>query len=162
MTPEHLALIDAIMTLPETSLDKEMQRRIAAINAVIVYCGIEVQISYRGRRPGRPSISMTIKTENSIQSESDSALRQAILSVRTDKRPQICFLCVGNPALSMRERVKQYATAGSLSRHFRRHITKLPTGKQIDYQICNIRGMHQVLLQNHAERFHGTIIRVRT
>jgi hypothetical protein len=63
MTPEHLVLIDAIITLPESSLDKEMQRRIAAINAVIVYCGIEEWTSHRGRQPGRPGVPITIKAE---------------------------------------------------------------------------------------------------
>jgi hypothetical protein len=37
MTAEQLLLIDAIMTLPETSLDKEMQRRMTVINAVTAY-----------------------------------------------------------------------------------------------------------------------------
>jgi hypothetical protein len=41
MTPEHLCLIDAILTLPETSLENEYQRRIAAVNAITVYCGVE-------------------------------------------------------------------------------------------------------------------------
>ena len=35
--PEHLCLIDAILTLPKTSLEKEYRRRIAAINAVTAY-----------------------------------------------------------------------------------------------------------------------------
>jgi len=30
ITPEHLHLIDAILTLPETTFEKECQRRIAA------------------------------------------------------------------------------------------------------------------------------------
>jgi len=38
---KQLCLMDAILTLPETSLEKEYQRRINAINAVIAYCGVE-------------------------------------------------------------------------------------------------------------------------
>ena len=41
VTPEHLLLIDAILTLPETSLENENRRRIAAINAITAYCGVE-------------------------------------------------------------------------------------------------------------------------
>jgi len=41
MTPEQLLLIDAILTLPETSLERELQRRIAAIHAVTACCGVE-------------------------------------------------------------------------------------------------------------------------
>jgi hypothetical protein len=54
MTPEQLLLIDAILTLPETTFEKECQRRIAAINAVTAYCGVEEGQPYcrgpRGRR----------------------------------------------------------------------------------------------------------------
>jgi hypothetical protein len=41
MTPEQLLLIDAILTLPETSQERELQRRIAAIHAVTACCGVE-------------------------------------------------------------------------------------------------------------------------
>jgi hypothetical protein len=162
MTPEHLLLIDAIMTLPETSLDKEMQRRITAINAVTRYCGVEEGTSYRSTRCGRPvgGLAKNPKAENPTTPGPDTVLERAKLSVRTEKRPQICFLCVGNLALPMSDRVKKYATVGSLSRHFRRHVTKLRTGKQIDCQICNVRGMHRMHLQNHAEVCHGTVMRV--
>lgn len=164
MTPEHLYLIDAIMTLPETTLEKEVQRRIVAINAVTAYCGVEEGRSYRatGRSHSAGSIvSTSINAEVQVQSVSDIALSQAIASVKTDKRPKICFLCLGNPQLLMDERVKEYATAGSLSRHFLRyHINKLQTGKQIDCRICDVKMVHRIHLLNHAERYHGTVTRV--
>ena len=46
MTPEQLLLIDAILTLPETSPERELQRRIAAIYAVTTCCGVEEGRSY--------------------------------------------------------------------------------------------------------------------
>jgi Protein of unknown function (DUF3435) len=55
MTPEQLLLIDAILTLPETTLEKECQRRIAAINAVTAYCGVEKGTPYRRGPRGRPA-----------------------------------------------------------------------------------------------------------
>src|SRR4051794_15870467 len=66
MTPEQLILIDAILTLPETSLEKEYQRRTAAINAVMMYCGVEERTSYRRGRQGRPvedDVSTVVKVE---------------------------------------------------------------------------------------------------
>jgi anti-sigma-K factor RskA len=107
-------------TLPETSLDKEMQRRIMAINAVTAYCGVEEGTSYRSRRGGRPvgAVVTSHEAKMSAQAEPDTVLQQAKLSVRTDQRPLICFLCVGNPSLPWRDQVKRYATVGSLSRHF--------------------------------------------
>jgi hypothetical protein len=41
ITPEQLLLIDAILTLPKTTFEKEYQRRIAVINTVTTYCGVE-------------------------------------------------------------------------------------------------------------------------
>jgi hypothetical protein len=163
MTPEHLRLIDAIMTLPETTLDMEMQRRITAINAVIAYCGVEEGRSYSSRRGGRPvrGVVSSPEAKMPVQSNSDTELELAKLSVQTEDRPQICFLCVGNPALPKRDRMKKYATVGSLSRHFRRHVTKLKADRQIDCRVCNVKGMHRMHLQSHAERYHGTVTRVR-
>lgn len=54
VTPEQLQLIDAILTLPEKSLELECQRRITAINAVTAYCGVEEGAPYRRVRRGRP------------------------------------------------------------------------------------------------------------
>ena len=162
MTPEHLRLIDAIMTLPETSIGLEMQRRIKAINAVTEYCGVEEGTSYRSRRGDRTVGGMAISSEakSSSQPNLDTALELAKLSVQTEKRPQICFLCVGNPALPKPDRMKKYATVGSLSRHFRRHVVKLQKGKIIDCPICDVKGMNRTYLQNHAEFCHGTVTRV--
>lgn len=129
MTPEQLLLIDAILTLPETTLEKECQQRIAAINAVTVYCVVEEGTPYcRGPRgcPAKGDAPTAAEAAKLATSASDIALSQATLSIKTDKRPTKCFLCLGNPALTLRERVASYATPGSLSRHFlRKHVRKL-------------------------------------
>jgi hypothetical protein len=41
MTLEQLRLINAILTLPKITFEKECQRRIVVINAITVYCGVE-------------------------------------------------------------------------------------------------------------------------
>ena len=57
MTRKQLLLINAILTLPETTFEKECQRRIAAINTVTAYCGVEEgQPSCRGPRGRRRKI----------------------------------------------------------------------------------------------------------
>jgi hypothetical protein len=164
MTPEHLLLIDAILTLPETSLEKEYQRKIAAINAITAYCGVKKGTSCRRGRPGRPAgdkISTVIKAEEPAQSLSDTALNQAILSIKTEKRPIICFLCLGNPKLPISKRVFSFSSPGCLNKHFRdRHVKKLKTGQKIDYKHYNVNLVHRIHLQSHAEKFHGTILRV--
>jgi hypothetical protein len=48
VTLEHFLLIDAILTLPKTSLENENQQRIVAVNAITAYCSIEEGLaSYR-------------------------------------------------------------------------------------------------------------------
>jgi hypothetical protein len=62
-------LIDAILTLPKTSLKKKYQRKIAAINTVTAYCDIEKGISCRRGRSGRPGgkISKMVMAEEPAQ-----------------------------------------------------------------------------------------------
>jgi hypothetical protein len=160
MTPEQLLLIDSILTLPETSLEKEHQRRITAINAVTVYCGVEEGKPYRHVQSGQPPRDVTVKPENVLVSASESLLHEAVLSIKTDKRPTKCFLCLGNPNLTIRERAVSYATSGSLSRHFLgKHVKKLEKGNNIECRICNISLKDRVALLIHGERFHGTVSR---
>ena len=157
MTPEQLHLIDAILTLPETTFEKECQRRIAASNAVTAYCGVEEgQPCCRGPRARRAKVPSAIETADLAQ----PALSREILSIKKDKRPTICFLCLGNPPLPIRERAVSYATPGSLTRHFKRkHVSKLEEWELWICWMCDFKLEHRQHLQNHAERFHGTFSR---
>ncbi|CZR66010.1 uncharacterized protein PAC_15910 [Phialocephala subalpina] len=56
MSPEQLGLIDAILTLPGKSPEQELQRRITAINAVTLYCGVEEGAPSRHVRHARLSV----------------------------------------------------------------------------------------------------------
>jgi hypothetical protein len=163
MTPEQLLLIDAILTLPEVTPEKELQRRITVIHAVTAYCSVEEGRSSIHIRRGRPAgggVPTIVKAEEHARCELDVALNRAISSVKLDKRPTKCFLCLGNPQLSIRERIRDYATSGSLSRHFHNiHVKNLPPMQQIDCSVCDIRLLHRMHLLNHAERFHGTVSR---
>ncbi len=68
------------------------------------------------------------------------------------------IVCLGNPSLTLPERVASYATPGSLSRHFwGKHVSKLQKGVCIDRQIGSVRLKDQVQLLLHAERVYGTV-----
>ncbi|KFY46137.1 hypothetical protein V494_00595 [Pseudogymnoascus sp. VKM F-4513 (FW-928)] len=159
MTPEQLLLIDAVLTLPETSLERENQRRITAINAVTAYCVVEEGVTFRRSRAGRPVPPVsTVKAEKPLRSEADIMLRHAISSVTTDKRPTICFACLGNPNLTIRERVVSFSSPGCLTRHFmRKHVRRLGVNEPTECRICDVRLEHRMHFQNHAEKFHGTV-----
>jgi len=157
VTPEHFLLIDAILTLPETSLENENRRRIAAVNAITAYCGVEEGPASHRIQRGRP-----VKDDSPpvLKAKEPDALSQAIRSIKREKRPTKCFVCLGNPSLTLRERVASYATSGSLSRHFlRKHVKRLQGGVHIDCWICGVRLEDRVQLLIHAERFHGTVSR---
>ncbi|KAL5312965.1 hypothetical protein ACEPPN_019391 [Leptodophora sp. 'Broadleaf-Isolate-01'] len=157
MSPEQLGLIDAILTLPGKSPEQELQRRITAINAVTLYCGVEEGTPSRHVRRGPPGMVVSPPVQ---AAEPDVALRKAISSIRTDKRPKVCFVCIGTPHLTMGERVAEYANPGSLSRHFvRKHVSKLKDGQFVNCMDCGVRLKTRKDLLIHAERFHGTVSR---
>ena len=56
MTPQHMTLIDTVLTMPGTTIEKEYERRIAAINAVIAVCDAEEGAPSRRRAPPMMSI----------------------------------------------------------------------------------------------------------
>jgi len=126
VTTAQFLLIDAILTLLEMTPEKELQRRILAILAVTSYCGVKEGKSSRHVRRGRPASLTVVKAAEQARYKSDVEMSRAITSIRTDKRPTIYFLCVGNSALTLRERVVSYTTLGSLSRNFlNKHVKKL-------------------------------------
>ncbi|KAI3017333.1 hypothetical protein CBS147347_10329 [Aspergillus niger] len=134
MPPQHLAVIDAILTMPGTTLEAEYQRRINAINAMIAFCPVEegrpIPRTTQSRRrpaPDDDELGAPAKRQrHTLEDDTEIVLRQAMESVRIKdlrERPTICFLCLGNPNLPLKERTAKHATPGSLTRHFlRKHI----------------------------------------
>ena len=128
------------------------------------YCGVEEGRSHlhvrRGGRPVGGGVRTIVKTDEQVRSELDIALSQAISSVMSEKRPTKCFLCLRKPQLPIRERIRDYANPGSLSRHFHNtHVMKLHAKEPRDCGVCNVKLLHRMHLLNHAERFHGTVSR---
>jgi hypothetical protein len=157
VTPEHLLLIDAILTLLKTSLENENRRRIVVVNTIIAYYGVEEGPASRRiqrRRPVKDNSPLVLKAKE------PNTLSQAIRSIKKEKRPTKCFVYLGNLSLTLGERVALYTTSGSLSRHFlRKYIRRLQGGVYIDCRFCGVRLEDQVQLLIHAEKFHGTVSR---
>lgn len=122
--PEQKRLIEVILTLPDMSLKEELRRRNAAINTVIDYCRIEEGGVYRPNRHYRWSkrsvAPAEVKTGEDVQfSETAEALKKAMSSVYEEKRPRICFVCLGNERLPINKRVYEFWTPDDLTRQFR-------------------------------------------
>ncbi|CRG92724.1 Putative membrane protein ycf1 [Talaromyces islandicus] len=170
LAPQHVLLIDAVLTIPETTVEAELARRIRAIHAVIAFCDVEEGPPVPRRPSRRPppddeeegSGPPAKRPRCSVDEEPDRALQNAIKSVvitEPSQRPVICFLCVGNPQLPMSERIKHYKNPGSLTRHFlRKHATPAWT-KMVRCNVCNTGLEDKMALMKHAELMHGTVSR---
>jgi hypothetical protein len=130
---------------------------------VTAYCGVKEGISCRRGRPGRPvknEILTVVKTEKPAQFRPDITLNQAILSIRTEKKPTIYFLYLENPNLPIHQKVFSFSNPGYLSKHFVKiHVKKTKIGEKVNCRICDVFLMHRMHLQNHAEKYHGTMSR---
>lgn len=169
MTPQHMIFIDTVLTMPGSTVEKEYQRRIAAINAVIAFCDVE-----EGAPTRRPNVAQKRRAVDTLPSappakrqehpsfdEAEIDLRQAMALVcikNPDERPTICFLCVSNPKLPTKERLRVHKTPGSLTRHFiDKHIKRFPKEMRVKCDICNQELKHKSDVMNHAEMVHGIV-----
>ncbi|PYH75799.1 hypothetical protein BO82DRAFT_409090 [Aspergillus uvarum CBS 121591] len=171
MTPQHIILIDTILTMPGSTVEKEYQRRIAAINAVITFCDVEEGFPTRRpkatqKRPATnnlPSAPPAKRQERPSPEDGKTTLSLAFASVcikARHERPTICFLCLGNPRLPDRQRVKSFRTPGSLGRHFVDiHVIPYPKDMRVKCSICREDLESKSALMNHAEGVHGTVSR---
>jgi len=175
MPPQHLTVIDATLSMPGATLEAEYQRRINAINAMTAFCPVE-----EGRPMPRSSQSRcrpvpdndepcppAKRQQHFSEDETEITLRQAMESVRIkspEERPKLCFLCLGNANLPLKNRIAEHATPGSLTRHFlRKHVNPPWPIKGVECNICGAKLLEQkVHLLNHAERCHGTVVRGST
>ncbi|KAK6815542.1 hypothetical protein RU639_008672 [Aspergillus parasiticus] len=176
MAPQHLAMIDAMLTMSGATLEAEYQRRINAINAMTAFCTVEEgrptpRTTQSCRRPvpddDDDELGVPAKRQRHVlEDDTKIALRQAMESVRIknlSERPTICFLCLGNPNLPLKKRTAKHATAGSLTRHFlRKHVNPPWPAKGLECNVCGMESLAQKAdLVNHAESCHGTVVRGR-
>jgi hypothetical protein len=171
MTPQHMILIDNVLSIPGSTIEKEYQRRIAAIKAVVAFCDVEEgsptrRLNAAQKRPAMDALSSapSAKRQNCLSpTKQNASLSQAIASVcikDKEDRPTVCFLCLGNPQMPEYERFKSYNTPGSLTRHFVAiHVVPHPKDLRVRCNICKEDLESRAALMNHAEKAHGTVSR---
>ena len=130
------ALVDAVMALPGVTLEEEIRRRNRAIRAVTEYCGIEEGGMYRLKRSSS-GITPPGKREDTSQLDLDEQALEAVrVSVYKEKRPRICFVCLGENLL-IEQRIQEFSTPGDLSKHFRRkHLQHIKEGDSLGCKLC--------------------------
>ncbi|KAF2844126.1 C2H2 finger domain protein [Plenodomus tracheiphilus IPT5] len=154
MLPAQGELTVSVLSEPEITIEEEMDRRNRAIRAVTLYCGVEEggmnPIGRRSRTPVPP-----VKSQLGYEEE---AFEAAKVSVFKEKRPKVCFLCLGNEGLPLAQRIRPFGTPGDLSKHFgRKHFKHIKSGKGLDCNLCKVPLSDKKHLQRHAQDIHGTV-----
>jgi hypothetical protein len=175
MPPQHLLMIDVMLSMPGATLEAELQRRINAINAMTAFCPVEEgrptpRSTQSCRRPvpdDKEPDPPAKRQQHVLEDDTEVALRQAMESVQVKsqkQRPTICFLCLGNPNLPLKDRIAKHKTPGSLTRHFlRKHINPPWPARGVECNVCGVELLAQKAdLLNHAELCHGTVVRGQT
>jgi hypothetical protein len=154
MAPDHLQLVNAVLTLPPTATEEEYRRRITATNMVTLYCGVqEAVVSKWTFKKKRTASDAELPPQAKQQEVMPDKLSQRFASLRLDepaKRTRACFLCG-----------ETFATPGSLSRHLRRrHINPPWPEGGVRCDACSKILADRMDMLRHAEQFHGTVSRV--
>ncbi|KAH6974005.1 hypothetical protein EDB80DRAFT_595661 [Ilyonectria destructans] len=160
--PAQRRLVQALTAPSNNTLEDQYRRRDNAMDAVIAYCIVE-----EGQTVRRTNTSSTEPSRRATPGDApaESPLHVAMMSifVKTEReRPRRCFVCVGK-ALSLapddaavEDLIREFYTAGDLSKHFRRrHLSNLRDGDGIYCKVCKLSLDHKMHFQNHAMRVHG-------
>lgn len=85
-TPQHVRLIETILSLPACTIEKETERRSAAIRAIVNYCDIQEGDTPRFQRSKTSTVRRTATQDDTAVFEvtvdrTDTALEEAIKAV---------------------------------------------------------------------------------
>ncbi|KAL4986820.1 hypothetical protein BDW68DRAFT_188545 [Aspergillus falconensis] len=139
---------------------------LAMINAVMIrFCAVEdisPKPKVRRKHPAIPHPS-TKDQEHVSNNSTTKAFFQALktMCVRSsDERLKICFICLGNANLPLKKWIEEYATSGSLTRHFlQSHVNPPWPAGGVECNVCKQELLkHRGDLLLHAEKFHGTVV----
>ena len=145
--------MDAVLAKPGIILEAEFCRRNTAIQAVVVYCGFE-EGGMRFFRPKKPSTRAARSGEREVlqQDTAEADLEAAKVAVYKEKRPIICFMCLGE------QRIETFHLLTDLSKHFkRRHLSNVKEGERPECRLCQIPLNDVTHLQRYIYDVHGTV-----
>ncbi|KAG9242863.1 hypothetical protein BJ878DRAFT_577054 [Calycina marina] len=154
MPPAQRRLVETVMSLPGATLEEEFLRRNTAIDAVAAYCKFEKGGLRRGGKSARMVVSLPSPDTGSqviAAMAEEQALKAAMISTFTERRPCGCFYCLGRECLSFEKRVYSFKTRGDLTQHFKRkHLSHINEGERPQCNACKIQLKNKMHFQNHA------------
>jgi len=159
MLPAQKELAESVLSQPGTTLEEEMRRRNRAIRAIVLYCGIEEGGMHSGPKRLSSRVAPPGKSEEDSQRDLDEeALEAAKVSVYKEKRPKICFLCLGNEGLPLEQRIHPFGSPSDLTKHFnRKHLLNIEEGQRLGCNLCKVSLDNRMHLQRHGYDVHGTV-----
>ncbi|KAL4781958.1 hypothetical protein BJX76DRAFT_349738 [Aspergillus varians] len=129
MPLQHLIIIDVMLSMPGVIIKGRTTPRPTQS------CRRPVPDNNKPNPPAK-------RQRHVLEDDTEMALRQAMEYVQAlsqKQRPTICFLCLGNPNLPLKDRIAKRKTPGSLTRHFlRKHINPSWPARGVE---CNVFGM---------------------
>jgi hypothetical protein len=145
-----------VLSRPRTTIEEEMDRRNRAIRAVTLYCSVEEGGMNPIQRGGQSrNAALPVKSQLGYK---EKALEEAKVSVFKDKRPNVCFLCLGNKRLPLAQRIRPFSTLGDLSKHLRRkHLQCIKSGEGLSCNLCKVSLPDKMHVQRHAQEIHATV-----
>jgi hypothetical protein len=160
LLPAQKELVDATLARPGLTLEAEICQRNRAIRAVTEYCRVEEGGTHPVRLQ-RSSGRITPPGKSKDDSQLDpfvQALEAAKVSVYKEKRPTICFDCLGNKKLPIELRIYSFKTPGDLSKHYKRkHLANIAEGESLGCKLCEVPLDNKMHHQRHALDIHGTV-----
>lgn len=165
MSPAQEKMVVALYQPMKTSLDQQLQRRTAAISALIDYCSIQEPIRTNLQKKHAPPIPpIMLKMPQTLRLEEEARLRRCVFVEYEGQRLRYCYMCIGealarapdDPGLP--ELCRHYASSTSLARHFQNgHLRHFKMTQLPPCPICipKINFKDVMYLQSHAQEVHG-------
>jgi hypothetical protein len=150
--PQQIHLLEKLMTWPTSrSVEDELRRRDAGVEAVRVYCGVFEGGPRRGRRPKKSAPDVVTDTDTKTVEQPDlppwdDFIRATRDHIRLVHRPRACFQCL-----------KWYNRPQDVGRHFRDdHLRYLSDQDPTKCNFCDVLLDNKIHLKAHGKIVHGT------
>ncbi|KAF2180940.1 C2H2 finger domain protein [Zopfia rhizophila CBS 207.26] len=157
-TPQHNRLIESVLSLPGSSLEEEARRRSAAINAIIAYCHVVEGETPRVQHKRSSTSHVPSVGSQQAADPLEKALEAAKVSVYSEKRPTVCWVCLGNERAPIGQRIQSFCTPGDLSKHFKKiHLARVKEGHRFGCDLCKVALDNEMHWRRHGIDVHGTV-----
>ncbi|KAH7115333.1 hypothetical protein B0J11DRAFT_594677, partial [Dendryphion nanum] len=158
--PEQKELVEATYAPPGETPEAEISHRSRAISAVVAYCGIrEGRVPPSRAKRSHDRVAAPSKGRDDHEPDPTAvALEAAKVSVYKEKRPKVCFVCLGDESLPIECRLYSFSASTDLSKHFkRRHLQYIGEADVFTCNICRVSLHSKMHIQRHAIDTHGTV-----